>query len=241
VFVSAFLMARTETTKSLWDGVRIWASTHGYTDLAAGYSNGPEHPVGAVSWFDVVKWCNARSEMDGLKPCYTVAGAIYRSGAANSAVVCDWSANGYRLPSEAEWEKAARGGYEGFRFPWGDVISPRHAEFYEFGLLYEAIVARGFVNPGHTSVVGAFPANGWGLHDMSGNVSEHCWDLWQPDYYAVSPAVDPRGPDTSLSPDHLIRGGEGGSVAVPHRASHRAFYHPSNRDNPLGFRVARSL
>jgi sulfatase modifying factor 1 len=241
VFLSAFMMAQTETTKSLWDGVRVWASTHGYTDLPSGTSNGPNHPVGGISWPDVVKWCNARSEMDGLRTCYSIAGNVYRSGAGGSGVVCDWSANGYRLPSEAEWEKAARGGHEGFRFPWGDVISQHHAAFYEFGLLYENVRDRVIVNHGYTSAVGSFPANRWGLHDMSGNVWEHCWDLWQPDYYAVSPLVDPRGPDTSLSPDRLIRGGAGGDVAVPHRVSHRAFYFPSNRDNPLGFRVARSL
>jgi formylglycine-generating enzyme len=241
VFVSAFMMAQTETTKLLWDGVRNWATTHGYTDLAFGTSNGPNHPVGGVSWAEVVKWCNARSEMDGLKPCYTIAGAIYRSGAYSNAVVCDWSANGYRLPSEAEWEKAARGGSEGFRFPWGDVISHHHAAIREYGYLYEAIGDRILVNHGHTSVVGSFPANGWGLHDMSGNVWEHCWDLWQPGYYAVSPSIDPRGPDTSVGFERMIRGGGGASVAVYLRASHRAFYFPTNRDNPLGFRVARSL
>jgi len=76
-----------------------------------------------------VKWCNERSEKEGLSPCYRVGSAVYRAG-ENDAVTCDWNANGYRLPSEAEWEKAARGGLEGKRFPWGDTISHSQANFW---------------------------------------------------------------------------------------------------------------
>jgi formylglycine-generating enzyme required for sulfatase activity len=77
----------------------------------------------------MVKWCNARSEKENLTPCYRVAGAVYKT-TQNNAVVCDWSASGYRVPSEAEWEKAARGGLSGKRFPWGDTINHSYANYY---------------------------------------------------------------------------------------------------------------
>ena len=77
----------------------------------------------------MVKWCNARSEKENLTPCYTLTGAVYRT-TNSDAVVCNWAANGYRLPSEAEWEKAARGGLSGKRFPWGDTITHSQANYY---------------------------------------------------------------------------------------------------------------
>ena len=87
------------------------------------------HPVHAINWYAVVKWCNARSQKEGLTPCYTVCGATYQTG-NNAAVICNWAASGYRLPTEAEWEKAARGGLSGKNFPWGDTISHSQANYY---------------------------------------------------------------------------------------------------------------
>ena len=243
VNISAFFMDKNEVTKALWDEVRNWGVSNGYTDLAVGVGVAENHPVQTISWWDVVKWCNARSQKEGLTPVYVVSGSVVMK-TGTTTPVANWSANGYRLPTEAEWEKAARGGLTGKRFPWGDTISHSQAN-YRASSSY-AYDLSGSVNTFHptystgsqpyTSPVGAFAANGYGLHDMSGNVWEWCWD-WYGAY--TNGVTDPRGKATGNF--RVIRGGSWSDQANNNRVASRGVDGPTGKYAFFGFRVARSL
>ncbi|CAM2895205.1 formylglycine-generating enzyme family protein [Rariglobus hedericola] len=246
VSVKACYLEKYEVTKALWDEVRTWGIAHGY-DLPVGVAKSTtdpvnNYPVHTISWYAVVRWCNARSEKAGLTPPYKVNGETYKTG-ATGAVTCDWTANGYRLPTEAEWEKAARGGLAGKRFPSGDTLTHAQANYVAANTLfsYDTETASGYpaaFNIGempYTSPVGSFASNGYGLYDMAGNVAEWCWDLYDSGYYASSPINNPTGPETGAV--RVVRGGSWFKYADVSRVANRSIFDPANGgSDEIGFR-----
>jgi len=211
-----FLMARTEVTQEQYEAV-----------MGSNPSDfkGPDLPVERVSWYGAVEFCNELSRQEGLDPCYSGSG---------TSIVCDFTANGYRLPTEAEWEYACRAGTE-TDFYTGNMTHSDHSP------LDPALDRAGWYsgNSGsRTHPVGEKEANAFGLYDMHGNVFEWCWDWFGSGYYATSPAEDPRGPASGLF--RVLRGGSWYFNARGCRSAFRLSDGPDFRNGRYGFRLVRT-
>ena len=205
VTISPFLMGRHEVTQKEYQEVMGVNPSH---------FSGDTLPVEMVSWFDAIEYCNRLSQREGLTPAYTI------SGSGDSRTVrWNQSANGYRLPTEAEWEYAARAGTT-TPFNTGENITIQQANFNN--------------SRGRTAPVGSYAANAWGLHDMHGNVWEWVWDWFGT--YPSNAQIDPMG--ASSGSDRVSRGGSWGAAGNV-RSANRSCYTPSRRCNNLGFRVVR--
>jgi formylglycine-generating enzyme required for sulfatase activity len=240
VYVSAFYMDTNLVSYSQWQSVYNWATSQGYGFVNAGAGKATNHPVQTVDWYDVVKWCNARSQQAGLVPVYytdTNFTKVYTNGETD-AIYVNWTNSGYRLPTEAEWEKAARGGLSGQRFPWGNFISETNANYCLGPNDYNPIGSIGGTSPA-TSPVGSFAANGYGLYEMAGNVYEWCWD-WKAPYSGTN---NPQGPGSqpSSDPTRVERGGGWDGYAYTCRTANRSDGGPAEGEDDIGFRSVMSF
>jgi len=186
------------------------ASYEGLMGRNPSKSQGPDKPVERVSYYAAVKYCNMRSNKEGLKECYDP-----------ETLACDFSANGYRLPTEAEWEYACRAGT---KTPYSFGKDP--AALRDYAWFKDDSDA-------DTHPVGQKKPNAWGLYDMHGNVAEWCNDFYGQAYYQGSPQDNPRGP--ASGEERVLRGGSWRGTAESCRSSARASEPPGFADVCFGY------
>jgi formylglycine-generating enzyme required for sulfatase activity len=215
VKLTGFLMDKYEVTQEMLGKVQLPNPSH--------WNESPKKPVERVRWRDAKQYCNERSLLEGYKPSYDEKSAEW---------TCDYAANGYRLPTEAEWEYACRAGMEGA---------------YDFGTPDKLRQFAWFADNAEekTHAVGQKKPNRWGLHDMYGNVSEWCEDVYSTNYYQASPSADPTGPPgIGKDTKRIMRGGSWKSSADMCRATFRQGQRTGDTDacfytDFCGFRCVR--
>lgn len=233
-----------KTTAELVGGAQIYNGEAMVHDSSACWNNvnfpqDDNHPVVCVSWYDAVEYCNWRSEREGLKSCYT---------GNEDDIVCDFAANGYRLPTAAEWEYSARSGGKEYKYAWGNgdpyINGVRAAnirdetakrEWGENVITWWHDYDDGYL---FTSPVGTYAPNELGIYDFSSNVYEWCWDWFDDEYYKNSPTQNPRGADSGTM--RCCRDVGYGCLIKSMRVISRGKCAPDYRFLHGGFRLARS-
>jgi formylglycine-generating enzyme required for sulfatase activity len=210
-----FLLARTELTQRQWTAL-VGLNPSRWKDC-------PDCPVETVTWYDALRYCNLLSEVQGLEPVYQL-GELRRDarGFERTEVVWNPVASGWRLPTEAEWEYAARAGE-----PW----------LYSGSNDVAAVAWHDGNAGGHTHPVATLQANAWGLFDMSANVFEWCWDAYGD--FSAQAVVDPLGPP-GLDGNRVSRGGSWYDIPRRVRVADRFGDEPDYANDTMGFRLARS-
>jgi formylglycine-generating enzyme len=244
VTVSSFFMDTVDVTQADYIALRGVNPSSDTTDNA----RIRQRPVDQVSWYDAVLYCNARSKRDGLDTVYTFQTYIGDSGMPCirlDTIRIDFSKNGYRLPTEAEWEYACRAGTT-TDYYWGDESND------SIGLVIRGEHSWCYNNADSIQPVATKPPNPWGLYDMSGNVFQWCNDWY--DFYSdlFSYLLDPRGPTQpgASGKYHVLRGGSWmymfGSWHVQNlcrssaRAENPTYWYPDNFFS-IGFRCAKQV
>lgn len=225
VTVDDFYMGKYAVTFDEYDA--FCAATGREKPSDSGWGRG-QRPVINVSWNDAAAYCNWLSEQQNLAKVYIIS---------RDQVTADWSANGYRLPTEAEWEYAARGGGKAVLFGNGkNVVDPREINF-DGSAAYKKDYSVAGEYRGKTVPVGSLNSpNALGLHDMSGNVWEWCWDWKTP--YPGGHENNYRGPASGS--DRVQRGGSWNDYPQDVRVADRNFDTPDNRSYSVGFRLSRT-
>jgi sulfatase modifying factor 1 len=208
VSLSAYEIGKYEVTQKEWRTVM---------GTSPSYFTGDYMPVESVSWNDIITFCNTLSSSEGLTPVYTVNG---------STVTANWSANGYRLPTEAEWEYAARGGASSTN------------TLYSGSNTLEDVGWSMDNSDSTTHDVGTRSPNQLGIYDMSGNIYEWCWDWYSSSYYTSASQTNPKGPNSGYY--RVLRGGSWNVLALHCRVALRSEYEPDNRFYAFGFRLVRT-
>jgi formylglycine-generating enzyme required for sulfatase activity len=224
VTLTGFYMGKYPVTQEQYEAVMENNPSNFKTPVSPETSTA-NRPVEYVTWYDAVEFCNKLSEKEGLTPVYTITGRTPATGypITDATVTPDWSKNGYRLPTEAQWEYACRAGTT-TAYNTGATISENTGWYY--------------INSGNrTHNVGEKTANAWDLYDMHGNVWEWCWDWYSSSYYSSSPAQDPTGAVSGY--DRVRRGGSWGSVGQLLRSAYRSDGNPYGRYDSGGFRLVR--